>query len=195
MSGFPSSESVSSGLREGRPELLPFPVSMWTVPRGDRFVWVPWCLPLRGKQQRTIETWTAARVPLCFQTVRSWMPFLQRWNRRGGYATCHLKTKKLVHVRVYKSSHITWNQLLEWVSSCVALGLDVCPSVLPRECFFFLSLMCRDVSLVTTQLGDVSLGLHDCTHEERREFIDGRGFTASIVTDSFPGLREHRVVL
>lgn len=55
--------------------------------------------------------------------------------------------------------------------------------------------MCRDVSLVTTQLGYVSLGLHDCTHEERREFIHGRGFTASVVTDSFPGLREHRVVL
>lgn len=68
-------------------------------------------------------------------------------------------------------------------------------SATQRVLLFFSSLMCRDVSLVTTQLGDVSLGLHDCTHEERREFIDGRGFAASAVADSFPGLREHRVVL
>lgn len=133
----------------------------------------------------------SSHAPL-FSGTEVMVPFLQRENRRGGYATCHLK-KKLVNVRVYKSSHITWSQVLKWVFSCLVLGLDVCPSVLPKVFCFFSSLG-RDLSLVTTQLGDLSLRLHICPREERREFVDGRGFTASVGTDSFPGLREHRGV-
>ena len=67
-------------------------------------------------------------------------------------------------------------------------------SLSTAESVFFFSSLGRDLSLVTTQLGDLSLRLHICPQEERREFVDGRGFTASVGTDSFPGLREHRGV-
>lgn len=62
-----------------------------------------------GSAKRTGEQWKhlfplTPPTPICFEGGRSWLPFLQRYDWRGGYVACHFWEKKnIVNVGVEKA--------------------------------------------------------------------------------------------
>lgn len=86
---------TSTGVRWRTHAIVVILVSRSPVLLSNHFVVVTWCLALL-REQRTMETFVPPHMPICFEAGRSWLPFLQRYNWRGGYVACYCWKKALL---------------------------------------------------------------------------------------------------